>query len=45
MLSAVKDGQFGPPPLLGEHTDSVLAELLGYDAERIALLKAAGVIQ
>lgn len=44
-LSAVKDEQFGPPPLLGEHTDSVLAELLGYDAERIAPLKAAGVIQ
>ena len=32
-----------PPPLLGEHGDAVLGEL-GYDAERIAGLKAAGVV-
>lgn len=31
------------PPLLGEHTDSVLQEL-GYDEARIADLRAAGVI-
>lgn len=31
------------PPLLGEHTDAVLAQL-GYDAERIAALRAAGVV-
>lgn len=36
---------FSPPPLLGEHTDAVLKDLLGYDAERIAPLKAAGIIQ
>ena len=30
------------PPLLGEHTDELLGELLGYDAERIAALRAAG---
>jgi crotonobetainyl-CoA:carnitine CoA-transferase CaiB-like acyl-CoA transferase len=32
-----------PPPLLGEHTDQVLAAL-GYDAERIEALHAGGVI-
>lgn len=31
------------PPLLGEHTDAVLAQL-GYDAQRIAALRAAGVV-
>ena len=29
-------------PLLGEHTDEILHEVLGYDAERIATLKTAG---
>lgn len=33
------------PPLLGEHTDAVLAEVLGYGAERIAALRAAGAIE
>lgn len=33
-----------PPPLLGEHTDEVLRDLLGYTRERIASLRAAGVI-
>jgi len=32
-----------PPPLLGEHTDAVLAEL-GYDAEAIQALRASGAI-
>jgi crotonobetainyl-CoA:carnitine CoA-transferase CaiB-like acyl-CoA transferase len=32
------------PPTLGEHTDSVLRDLLGYDAERIAALHAQSVI-
>jgi formyl-CoA transferase len=32
-----------PPPLMGEHTDEVLREL-GYDDERIAALREAGVI-
>jgi formyl-CoA transferase len=29
-------------PLLGEHTDEVLTEVLGYDAAKVAALKAAG---
>jgi crotonobetainyl-CoA:carnitine CoA-transferase CaiB-like acyl-CoA transferase len=32
-----------PPPLLGEHTEAVLRDLLGYDAETVARLEAAGV--
>jgi crotonobetainyl-CoA:carnitine CoA-transferase CaiB-like acyl-CoA transferase len=33
-----------PPPVLGEHTDAVLASVLGLDAPRIAALRAAGVV-
>ena len=33
-----------PPPLLGEHTDEVLAERLGLDAARIAQLRERGVL-
>ena len=32
-----------PPPLMGEHSDELLAEL-GYDAAQIAELRAAGVL-
>jgi crotonobetainyl-CoA:carnitine CoA-transferase CaiB-like acyl-CoA transferase len=32
------------PPVLGQHTDAVLAEVLGLSPERIAELRAAGVI-
>jgi len=31
-------------PALGEHTDQVLTDLLGYDAQRIAALRADGII-
>jgi crotonobetainyl-CoA:carnitine CoA-transferase CaiB-like acyl-CoA transferase len=31
-------------PRLGEHTDKVLAEVLGYDRETIAALRQAGII-
>ena len=37
------DPQIGRPPTLGEHTESVLAELLGF-AEQIAKLRAAKAI-
>ena len=33
-----------PPPLLGEHTDAVLRELLGKSAEEIARLRETGAI-
>ena len=33
-----------PGPGLGEHTDTVLSELLHYPAERIAALRAARVL-
>jgi formyl-CoA transferase len=45
--SPIKFSDFAPEitgaPLLGEHTDEVLAEL-GYDAEQIAALRAEGVV-
>ncbi len=34
----------GPPPLLGEHTESVLGELLGMDEEAIQDLRQGGAI-
>ena len=34
----------GHPPLLGEHTEAVLQELLGVDTERLASLRAAGIV-
>ena len=33
-----------PPPMLGEHNEAVLSEVLGYSRERIAKLRADGVI-
>ena len=34
-----------PAPMLGEHTDEVLSELLGLDATTIAALRAAGAVK
>jgi crotonobetainyl-CoA:carnitine CoA-transferase CaiB-like acyl-CoA transferase len=36
--------QIGRPPALGEHTESVLAELLGISAEQISSLRASRAI-
>jgi crotonobetainyl-CoA:carnitine CoA-transferase CaiB-like acyl-CoA transferase len=36
-------GELAPPPLLGQHSDAILAEL-GYDAATITALRAAGAI-
>ncbi len=33
-----------PPPLLGEHTEAVLGELLGLDAAAVAGLRAEGIV-
>jgi crotonobetainyl-CoA:carnitine CoA-transferase CaiB-like acyl-CoA transferase len=41
------DGSLPPPtraPNVGEHTDEVLADVVGYSAERIAALRAAGIV-
>jgi formyl-CoA transferase len=32
------------PPLLGEHTEEVLRDMLGYDADRLRELETAGAI-
>jgi formyl-CoA transferase len=32
------------PDTVGQHSDEVLAEMLGFDAPRLAQLRAAGVI-
>ena len=34
-----------PAPMLGEHTDDILANLLGLDAEKIAALRARGAVK
>ena len=38
------DPSVARPPLLGEHTESILAERLGYSPERIAQLRQAKAI-
>jgi crotonobetainyl-CoA:carnitine CoA-transferase CaiB-like acyl-CoA transferase len=38
------DPVYGPTPKLGEHTESVLSELLGYDEEAIAELRNKNII-
>ncbi len=43
-LSATPPAYDAPPPLLGQHTEQVLGELLGYDAERIAALRRQRVL-
>ena len=44
-LSGQTERAFDPPPLLGEHTDAVLAELLGYEQTQIDSMRKSGVIQ
>jgi crotonobetainyl-CoA:carnitine CoA-transferase CaiB-like acyl-CoA transferase len=34
-----------PPPLLGQHTEEVLTDLLGYDADKLKALHAKGTIK
>ncbi|MCL5957775.1 MAG: CoA transferase [Chloroflexi bacterium] len=43
-LSGVAKEEFDPVPLLGQHTDEVLRERLGYSEDRIAQLRAEKVI-
>ena len=39
------NGVVSPAPLLGQHTDEVLSEVLGYSAEQIARLRDDGVLR
>lgn len=43
-MSKMADGPESRMPWLGEHTDAVLVDELGLDADRLAELRAAGVI-
>jgi crotonobetainyl-CoA:carnitine CoA-transferase CaiB-like acyl-CoA transferase len=43
-LSETPPVAHGAPPDLGQHTDAVLADLLGYDGERIADLRRRGIV-
>jgi crotonobetainyl-CoA:carnitine CoA-transferase CaiB-like acyl-CoA transferase len=43
-LSRTAEESFAPAPLLGEHTDTVLGDLLGYSDERLEALRKAGVV-
>lgn len=43
-LSAAQPGAFTPPPVLGQDTEQVLRELVGYDADRLATLRASGAV-
>jgi crotonobetainyl-CoA:carnitine CoA-transferase CaiB-like acyl-CoA transferase len=44
-MSAADPDSFEPPPLLGQDTTKVLAEVLGYDQAKIDGLVADGAIQ
>ena len=44
MKLSATPGRVNPVPTPGQHTDDVLAGLLGYDTERLAALRAAKVI-
>jgi len=43
-LSRTNEESFSPAPLLGEHTEEVFKSLLDYDDDKLAKLKADGVI-
>jgi CoA:oxalate CoA-transferase len=43
-LSDTPGEVFRPAPMLGQHTGEILAEFLGFDAERVAALRASNVI-
>jgi len=42
-LSRTNGDSFSAAPLVGQHTDEILTGLLGYDADKLAALKAKGV--
>ncbi len=44
-LSRNNEESFSAAPKLGQHTDSVLGQLLGYDPDQISMLKQQGVVR
>lgn len=44
-LSRTYEDSFTPAPLIGEHTEEVLSEIMGYDSDKIGALKVEGVIK
>lgn len=44
-LSRSNEESFGPAPLLGQHTESVLRDVLGYDDARLGALRESGVVK
>lgn len=44
-LSRNNEESFSPAPKLGQHTDSVLGQLLGYDPDQISALKQQGIVR
>lgn len=45
MVITVPHPVYASPPLLGQHTEEVLAVLLGYSREKIAALRGQGVLR
>jgi crotonobetainyl-CoA:carnitine CoA-transferase CaiB-like acyl-CoA transferase len=43
-LSRTDEESFSPAPLLGQHTDTVLRELLGYSDDKLSGLKTSGAV-
>jgi crotonobetainyl-CoA:carnitine CoA-transferase CaiB-like acyl-CoA transferase len=43
-MSGVDRQMYLPPPLLGEHTEKVLKEILGYPPEKILALRKRNII-
>ena len=43
--SESRPGVRSAPPTLGQHTDELLADVLGYDSAQIAALKDAGAVR
>ncbi len=43
-LSMTRDESFSSPPLLGQHTDNILMEKLGYTEEQISELRVKNII-
>ncbi len=42
--SVMRDGEFLPPPMLGQHTEEILTSLLGLSVEEVQSLRDEGVV-